>query len=181
MSTGEPASDRESDVEGRDLLLAQLLDRLVESRTRDDGHRDEALVGEFLREHPALAREVGELRAAIDLVVALAQQPTAHPCGERKPAVARTARAGMPGDRIGDFEIIEELGRGGMGVVYRARQRRLDRIVALKMIQSGAQACAVDRTRFLHEAEAAARLDHPHIVPVYELGEHQGQPYFAMQ
>jgi WD40 repeat protein/serine/threonine protein kinase len=86
-----------------------------------------------------------------------------------------------PEKRVGDYELLEELGRGGMGVVYLSRQPRLDRLVAIKMILAGAHADPVHQTRFLAEAKAVARLHHPNIVQIFEVGEHKGCPFLALE
>jgi serine/threonine protein kinase/WD40 repeat protein len=83
--------------------------------------------------------------------------------------------------RVPGYELLGELGRGGMGVVYKARQVKLNRVVALKMILRGTQADSEERARFQIEAEAVARLQHPHIVQVYEIGEHEGLPFFSLE
>jgi WD40 repeat protein len=85
-----------------------------------------------------------------------------------------------PGLTIGDYEVIDELGRGGMGVVYLARQRTLDRLVAIKVLAGSAPAGAAAEERFLREARNVARLHHPHIVAIHEVGRHEGRPFYSM-
>jgi serine/threonine-protein kinase len=83
--------------------------------------------------------------------------------------------------RVGGYEVLGEIARGGMGVVYRARQPGLNRLVALKMVLPGQLVTAEAVRRFRTEAENVARLEHENIVPIYEVGEYQGQPFFAMK
>ncbi len=95
-------------------------------------------------------------------------------------ASPQASKFNLPRD-IGDYELLEVIGRGGMGVVYRALQRSLNREVAVKMIQENRPLDPESRMRFITEAEATARLQHPSIVPVYEVSEIDGQPFFSMQ
>lgn len=164
---------RSEDPEKHDEVLASLLTQLSE-RARRGEHVDLEVC---CREYPEFAAELRELWGAV-LV--------ANAVGSRS---AATTVAGMPLTaisralpvRFGDYELLTELGRGGMGIVYQARQLSLNREVAVKMILRGQLASKADHERFRTEAESAAKLDHPGIVPVYEVGEADGQPYFSMK
>jgi len=89
--------------------------------------------------------------------------------------------AAQPSVQVPGYEILGELGRGGMGVVYKARHLQLNRIVALKMVLAAGHAGSADRSRFLTEAEAVAALQHPNIVQVFDFGQHDGLPYMALE
>jgi hypothetical protein len=138
---------------------------------------------ELLKRHPDLAGELGSFFRNRD-----AMERIAEPIKDQSLALAETIGPSEPRTGVGttiryfgDYELLEELARGGMGVVYRARQVSLNRIVAVKMILAGQLASAADVQRFKTEAEAAAGLDHPNIVPIHEVGEHDGQHYFSMK
>lgn len=170
-----PTSPRQPDAE-REARLASVLDRLVELARHRAFDEFEAV----LRDHPDLAPELQELWPAVQIAEELAQTDVLDAPKISAAAPDPLAQSSLP-PRIGDYDLLEEIGRGGMGVVYKARQRSLGRIVALKMLLDSPAISAEDLQRFRSEAKAAARLDHPNIVPVYETGEYEGRPYFSMK
>ena len=169
------------DNDARDGRLMALFDLLSEQRDRGEAVDIDAVA----RAHPDLAGELRTLwsTAAIADDVARLCDTTSSRLDAAELADAAGAvpeRDGILPERIGEFVVVEEVGRGGMGVVYKARQESLGRTVALKAVLRGAFASDSDRTRFRIEAQSVARLEHPNIVPVYDVGEHGGQPYFTM-
>jgi serine/threonine-protein kinase len=165
-----PAPTTHADPD-RDARLAALLAALGdEARQGRQPDLDAAAA-----RHPDLADELRQLWAA----ACFADELSRHRRGPSRPAAPAPQPGALPRP-FGDFDLLEEVGRGGMGVVYKAYQRGLKRTVALKMILRGDHATAADAARFQAEAEAAARLDHPNIVAVHGVGQTDGQPWFSM-
>jgi serine/threonine protein kinase len=128
------------------------------------------------RDYPDLADELRALWATAQFAAAFAPARTDTPTLPHTPAEPIP-----PPDSFGDYEILAELGRGGMGVVYKARQKSLDRVVAVKMMREARLSSESDRGRFLAEAESVAKLKHPNIVTVYDVGHQAGLPYIVME
>src|SRR5262245_45287989 len=158
----------------RDARLAQVLERLA---------RRNGSLEAVCQEHPDIADELRRLVAVGEMVefCANSKRPSLPASTQ---IVGRTdfvnSSDALPRN-FGDYELVEELGRGGMGIVYKAWDKELKRFVALKTVLPGRLAADADLQRFRREAQAAAGLAHPHIVPVYRVGAHDGQAYFCMR
>jgi tetratricopeptide (TPR) repeat protein len=149
---------------------------------------------DWLARYPQLAGALSDFFADQDQVrcwtapLRTAARPSSTALGDpeqtldvQPQSAPESAPEGAPVGQFGDYVLLAEIARGGMGIVYRARQVSLQRVVALKMILAGSRAGRTDLARFRTEAEAAAQLDHPNIVPIYEVGVHDGQHFFSMK
>lgn len=137
---------------------------------------------DLVAQHPELEKEIRQFIRDIEGVADILDVEPRRSLLEDTADMqaSATLRIGSVVRYVGDYEILDELGRGGMGVVYRARQRKLKRIVALKMIKFGRGASESEIHRFRAEARAAARLSHPGIVAVHEVGTHEDQHFYTM-
>lgn len=163
-------------------LISDLADRLQQGESLD--------FEEVCQAHPAFRQDLSELWGAI-VVTEAAGTAARDDAQIELPTAAADPSGGLSGGlnlviptlpcEIGDYQLLEVIGRGGMGVVYRARQLSLNRLVAVKMIQENRPSSDENRRRFIAEAEATARLEHPGIVPVFEVSQFQGHPFFSMQ
>jgi hypothetical protein len=160
-------------LDARDEQLAKcisdLMDRLQQGQALS--------LSEACLQYPLFANDLRDLWGTILVTDAI---------GAASSSTSNRADHGSAADialpcTIGDYELIEEVGRGGMGVVYRAMQQSLGREVAIKMIQTNRSGSSDEMTRFFVEAESTARLNHPNIVPVFEVGQLQGRPFFSME
>jgi WD40 repeat protein len=162
----------------RELILLDLEYRLTAGET--------CCAIKYLDRFPELdAGWLAEMVMPRSVAPAGSKEEDSHPqvvddLAERRPD-RELERAVAASRSFGDYELIREVGRGGMGVVYEARQISLDRQVAVKLILAGAHADAAQRARFRTEAQAVARLRHPQIVQIHECGEHDGWPYVVLE
>ncbi len=167
-ANGSAASEHESEVDGERERLAKILDEYLVGLERGEPIQP----AELLARHPEMADKLRGYLSGL----ALFQQAAAVP-----PAILPVLGGASNGTVLGDFRLLREIGRGGMGIVYEAEQMSLGRRVAVKLLPLSASINDKQIARFKHEAQAAAQIDHPHIVPVFAIGQENLIHYFAMQ
>ena len=177
-----------SDLSERDVRLGEIVFNCLQAVDEGQPLDHQAV----LARHPEFATELADFFAELAEFRADRASTRGRPSGRdqgrwrpgddrrfREPGSPPLAR---PEARYpGGYELLEEIGQGGNGVVYKARHLGLDRVVALKMMSAGRLATSAERQRFHNEIKAVAELDYPHVVPIYEHGEHDGSPYFSMK
>jgi len=191
--------ERYPDLQSDEKLL---LDFICAEYTLRQEHGESPALAEYIERFPKLAPE---LRVLFEVLEAVDSEPSLRPSEQETTTGSRAAvppnagskdtlttitltdqapsgvaAGGLASVAFGPYDLIEEIARGGMGIVYKARQRKLDRIVALKMILPSHFDSESAVRRFQVEAEAAAKLDHPGVVPIHDVGEHEGQHYLCM-
>jgi WD40 repeat protein/predicted Ser/Thr protein kinase len=162
----------------------RVLDLILHEVHHREEHGERPELAEYQARFPALAGPLVELFAVhrarpLDTTSAVERPPDVTGSLAHKGSANWAESTLTPGTVVGGHEVLEVLGKGGMGVVYKARHLALGRLVALKVIRGGGD--EEERIRFRREAEAVARLAHPHIVPIYEVGEQAGLPFFSME
>ena len=158
--------------DNHDQRLAELLTQLVDRMW----HGEILELDNVCRDYPDFAADLRELWGTVVVTQAVGSDP-----GSSSPSAEGIGlRFDLP-CRMGEFVLQEEIGRGGMGIVYRATRTSTGETVAFKLMLKGELASPIERQRFKTEAIAAARLMHPHIIPIYEIGEQQGRLFFAMK
>ncbi|MEO8271318.1 MAG: protein kinase, partial [Aureliella sp.] len=168
--TGEPPSTPAEHSERDSQIEAVIADYI---RSSEEGRP--SVRQDLLDQYPEFAAELTQFFVQRDQMNRLAD-----PIRAFNDDLFEAVGPGRQLSYVGNYELLEEVARGGMGVVYKARQTTLGRIVAVKMIVSGQLANEQDVQRFQSEAQAAASLHHPHIVAIHEVGQHDGWHYFSM-
>ncbi|MCR9292277.1 MAG: serine/threonine protein kinase, partial [bacterium] len=170
-------TDIEDEASQQEMRFAEIVSNLA-----DRIQSGEVLsFSEVCQQHPEFREQLQEIWGTLivtDAIAASARNPLLDSEPSSDQSWISSSIPSLPFE-IEDYRLLEIIGRGGMGVVYRARQISLNRSVAIKMIRDNR--VLEHRQRFFAEAEANARLDHPSIVPVYEIGEFEGHPFFSMQ
>lgn len=169
----DPATQTEDD---RDRQLAELLSDLADQVAANVP----VDLQQTCQQNPHLEQEIRRLWGVVVVAGAAGEARQRESASDDAPNGGQPQRFQLP-QRLGDYELLEEVGRGGMGVVYRARQISLSREVAIKMIAQGRLASDADQARFDSEAISAAKMEHPGIVPIYEVDEFEGRSFFSMQ
>jgi serine/threonine protein kinase/Flp pilus assembly protein TadD len=175
MNAATASRRRGSSVSG-DARLAELVDRYLAQLQAAEA----VSPAEFAAEHPEYAEQLERLLPALELMDDL-RRSSLHPGSDRPSMLGALDRPGITPGLLGDFQLLREVGRGGMGVVYEARQLSLNRRVALKVLPFAAAMDTRQLQRFQVEAQAAACLHHTNIVPVHAVGCERGVHYYAMQ